>query len=41
MAWVQGAIWSNDHVREAIAAAQAKRDAEFPPLAPLVTFKES
>ncbi|MES2938011.1 MAG: enoyl-CoA hydratase-related protein [Pseudomonadota bacterium] len=40
MGWVQGAIWSNAHVREAIAAAQAKRGAEFPPLAPLGSFRE-
>jgi enoyl-CoA hydratase len=40
MGWLQGAVWSNAHVREAIAAAQAKRPAEFPPLAPLQPFRE-
>ena len=35
MGWVQGAIWSNAHVREAVSALQAKRAAAFPSLAPL------
>ena len=38
MGWVQGAIWSNAHVREAVTALQAKRPATFPPLAPLREF---
>jgi enoyl-CoA hydratase len=39
MGWLQGAIWSNPHIREAIAAAKEKRPAKFPPLAPLKGFK--
>ena len=38
MGWVQGAIWSNAHVREAVSALQAKRAAAFPSLAPLREF---
>ena len=38
MGWVQGAIWSNAHVREAVSALQGKRAGEFPPLAPLRAF---
>ena len=38
MGWVQGAIWSNAHVREAVSALQGKRVGEFPPLAPLRAF---
>jgi enoyl-CoA hydratase len=40
MGWLQGAIWSNAHVREAITAAKTKREAAFPPLAPLKSFRE-
>jgi enoyl-CoA hydratase len=40
MGWLQGAIWSNAHVREAIAAMQGKRAGEFPPLTRLVPFKD-
>jgi len=40
MGWLQGAIWSNAHVREAIAATKAKRAADFPALAPLRSFRE-
>jgi enoyl-CoA hydratase len=40
MGWLQGAIWSNPHVHEAVAAMQAKRTANFPNLAPLKGFKE-
>jgi enoyl-CoA hydratase len=39
MGWLQGAIWSNPHIHEAIAAAKEKRPAKFPPLAPLKGFK--
>jgi enoyl-CoA hydratase len=39
MGWLQGAIWSNPHIREAIVAAKEKRPAKFPPLAPLKGFK--
>jgi enoyl-CoA hydratase len=38
MGWLQGAIWSNAHVREAIVAAKEKRAAQFPALAPLTPF---
>jgi len=41
MGWVQGAIWSNAHVRESISAMKEKRPGEFPPLAPLKVFGES
>jgi enoyl-CoA hydratase len=40
MGWIQGAIWSNAHVRESIAAMKAKRAGEFPPLAPLRSFSD-
>lgn len=39
MGWLQGAIWSNPHIREALEAAKEKRPANFPPLAPLKSFK--
>jgi enoyl-CoA hydratase len=38
MGWLQGAIWSNTHVREAIIAAKEKRTAQFPALALLTPF---
>jgi enoyl-CoA hydratase len=38
MGWLQGAIWSNAHVREAITAAKEKRPAQFTALSPLVPF---
>lgn len=41
MGWLQGAIWSNAHVRESIAAMKAKRAGEFPSLAQLASFRES
>ena len=40
MGWLQGAIWSNAHVREAITAAKEKRSAQFTALAPLVPFTD-
>jgi enoyl-CoA hydratase len=40
MGWLQTGIWSNDHVKEAIAAFQAKRSAQFPNLAPLKSFTD-
>ena len=40
MGWVQGAIWSNAHVQEAVAAIKAKRPGEFPALSALQSFKE-
>ena len=41
MGWLQGAIWSNAHVGEAIAALKQKRPGEFPDLAQLRSFRES
>ncbi|PKO65122.1 MAG: enoyl-CoA hydratase [Betaproteobacteria bacterium HGW-Betaproteobacteria-16] len=38
MGWLQGAIWSNAHVRESITAMKDKRAGQFAPLSPLVTF---
>jgi len=40
MGWLQGAIWSNAHVRESIAAMQTKQAGSFTPLSPLQSFKE-
>jgi enoyl-CoA hydratase len=40
MGWVQGAIWSNAHVREAVTAMKEKRAGSFPDLAGLGSFKE-
>jgi enoyl-CoA hydratase len=40
MGWLQGAIWSNAHVRESIAAMKEKRAAVFPDLPPLAVFRE-
>ena len=40
MGWVQGAIWSNAHVRESVTAMKAKRAGEFPGLPVLGSFKE-
>ena len=40
MGWLQGAIWSNPHVKEAITAMKQKREAHFPDLTPLQGFKE-
>ncbi len=38
MGWVQGAIWSNAHVGEAVAAMKEKRVGNYPPLAGLRSF---
>jgi enoyl-CoA hydratase len=40
MGWVQGAIWSNAHVREAVAALKEKRAGDFTALPELPSFKE-
>jgi enoyl-CoA hydratase len=40
MGWLQGAIWSNAHVREAIVASKEKRKAQFPALEPLTPFSD-
>jgi enoyl-CoA hydratase len=41
MGWLQAAIWSNQHVREAVTAMKEKRAGEFTPLSPLTYFKEN
>ena len=38
MGWMQAAIWSNAHVREAVTAMKDKREGRFPPLAELKGF---
>ena len=38
--WVQGAIWSNAHVREAVTAMKEKRAGTYPGLAALGSFKD-
>ena len=40
MGWLQGAIWSNRHVMEAVMAMKAKRPGDFPALSPLQSFKD-
>lgn len=40
MGWLQGAIWSNQHVREAVTAMKEKRPTHFAALAPLKRFDE-
>jgi enoyl-CoA hydratase len=40
MGWLQGAIWSNQHVRESVTAMKEKRAGEFPALSPLKHFNE-
>ena len=40
MGWLQGAIWSNAHLRAAVTALKTKTPAEFPELAPLQSFCE-
>ena len=40
MGWLQGAIWSNAHVRESVAAMKEKRAGQFTPLSALVGFSE-
>ncbi len=39
MGWLQGGIWSNTHVREAVTAMKEKRAGAFTPLAPLASFR--
>jgi enoyl-CoA hydratase len=41
MGWLQAGIWSNAHVHEAVKAMQEKRAGQFPPLSPLMGFKDS
>jgi enoyl-CoA hydratase len=40
MGWLQGAIWSNAHVREAVTAMKQKRAGAFAPLHPLARFTD-
>ena len=40
MGWLQGAIWSNAHVRESVAAMKEKRAGQFTPLSALVGCSE-
>jgi enoyl-CoA hydratase len=40
MGWVQGAIWSNAHVREAVTAMKEKRAGTFPELPTLGSFRD-
>ena len=41
MGWLQGAIWSNQHVIEAVTAMKEKRLGNFPDLATLTYFNEN
>ncbi|MBX3610095.1 MAG: enoyl-CoA hydratase/isomerase family protein [Hydrogenophaga sp.] len=41
MGWLQGAVWSNATVREAITAMKERRQGQFDPLAPLVSFRDA
>lgn len=41
MGWLQGAIWSNRHVHEAVSAMKEKRAGQFPDLAALRRFADS
>ena len=40
MGWLQGAIWSNAHVGEAVVAMKQKREGQFPPLSELARFQD-
>jgi enoyl-CoA hydratase len=40
MGWLQGAIWSNQHVRESISAMKEKRPGDFSDLSKLKHFSE-
>jgi enoyl-CoA hydratase len=40
MGWIQGAIWSNAQVGEAVTAMKEKRAGNFPDLAPLASFRD-
>ena len=40
MGWLQGAIWSNRHVMEAVMAMKAKRSGDFPALKALHSFQD-
>ena len=40
MGWIQGAIWSNAHVREAMSAMKEKRSGGYPDLPALASFRD-
>jgi enoyl-CoA hydratase len=40
MGWIQGAIWSNAHVREAVSAMKDKRSGDYPDLQQLGSFRD-
>jgi len=40
MGWLQGAIWSNQHVRESVTAMKEKRPASYTALPALKNFKD-
>ncbi len=40
MGWLQGAIWSNKNVMDAVLAMKSKRPAEFAPLSALRSFRD-
>ena len=40
MGWIQGAIWSNAQVREAVTAMKEKRAGNFAALSPLASFRD-
>jgi enoyl-CoA hydratase len=40
MGWLQGAIWSNKQVLEAVMAMKSKRPAQFSPLSTLRSFRD-
>ncbi|MEO7390532.1 MAG: enoyl-CoA hydratase-related protein [Ramlibacter sp.] len=40
MGWIQGAIWSNSHVREAVTAMKEKRAGSYPALSAFGSFKD-
>lgn len=41
MGWIQGAIWSNANVREAVQALKERRGGEFADLQPLRSFRDA
>jgi enoyl-CoA hydratase len=41
MGWIQGAIWSNANLREAVQALKEKRPGDFSDLQPLRSFRDA
>ncbi|RYF08155.1 MAG: enoyl-CoA hydratase [Comamonadaceae bacterium] len=41
MGWLQGAVWSNRHVAEAVDAMRTRRAGDFPALAPVQRFSDA